>query len=370
MSITPEQKLVIMRIAAKFASLGHDLTFVEPVTTGPIVTTYRFAPKINSKLTQITSLSEDLAMFLSVESVVIRRLPGEAYIGVTVPNATRVIPLWRDNLSDPATPGIPLNLGVDEHGKRFINDLTALPHLLVAGSTGSGKSVMLRSLVTSLAFWSDPSEIKLVLSDTKQVEYTVLEHDSHLWYPRCTTTMETLQAMDGLIQEMERRLKSLAQHGVMNIHQLTPGRRPPYIVLVIDELADFMGKSADKEVSKLATAKLGLIVQRSRATGVHVIAATQRPSVDVVTGTVKSNFPARLSFRLPTEADSRTILGHSGAENLLSVGDCWYQSPLAPQTRRLHSYYATLQDITQCLELANSSLLPRGSLWKTPASVN
>jgi S-DNA-T family DNA segregation ATPase FtsK/SpoIIIE len=182
--------------------------------------------------------------------------------------------------------------------------------------------------------------------------------------------METLQAMDGLIQEMERRLKSLAQHGVMNIHQLTPGRRPPYIVLVIDELADFMGKSADKEVSKLATAKLGLIVQRSRATGVHVIAATQRPSVDVVTGTVKSNFPARLSFRLPTEADSRTILGHSGAENLLSVGDCWYQSPLAPQTRRLHSYYATLQDITQCLELANSSLLPRGSLWKTPASVN
>ena len=353
--LTDDQKRVVMQITVKLAQLGHDVTFVEPVTTGPLITTYRFIPRQAAKVSQIAGLTQDIALALAVEDVTIRRIPGEAAIGVSVPNATRTIPMWRDRLSPPSGGRLSTLLGVDAEGKSVYEDITALPHLLIAGSTGGGKTVLLRSLLASMCYWYPVHRMRLVISDTKQVEFGVFDGDPHLWRPRAVTTMQTLEHMDALIEETERRLKMLAERGLQNVGQwndVSPTLPMSYIVLFIDELADFMGKSADKGIAKLSEAKLQLIVQRSRASGIHVIAATQRPSVDVVTGTIKSNFPARLTFRLPSEADSRTILGHSGAEHLLALGDCYYVSPLAPASRRLHSCYATNDDITQCIKFA------------------
>jgi S-DNA-T family DNA segregation ATPase FtsK/SpoIIIE len=356
--VSPEQFKTIAAVTLKLASLGHEVTFVEPITVGPLITTYRFAPKNSLRVAQITALAADIAMALAVEDVTIRRLPGEAVVGISIPNAVRTIPLWRDHIG--TEPGVdrmkvPLALGVDSQGKTFREDLTELPHLLIAGSTGGGKTVLLRSLIAALAYWKKPDEVQLVLSDTKQVEFGVFDADPHLWRPRTTMTLQTVEYMDALNAETERRLKLLAaakQQNVGQYNELFSHKRLPYIVLVIDELADFVGKAADKGIAKLAEGRLQLIAQRSRAAGIHVIAATQRPSVDVIAGTIKSNFTARLSFRLPSEVDSRTVLGHGGAEHLLSKGDCYYVSPNHPASRRLHSCYASNDDITQCIAFA------------------
>jgi S-DNA-T family DNA segregation ATPase FtsK/SpoIIIE len=360
MALTDEQKSTIMHIQVKLTQLGHDVTYIDPVSVGPLITTYRFAPRNAAKVAQISAAAPDLALALAVEDVTIRRIPGEAVIGISVPNKTRTIPLWRDHLQDSdgnlAKLRVPLSLGVDALGNAFREDLATLPHLLIAGSTGGGKTVLLRSLIASLCYWRSPSDVQLVLSDTKQVEFGTFDGDPHLWRLRTKSPIQTCEYMDDLIRETERRLKVLEVARVQNVSEYNTmfERRLPYLVLVIDELADFMGKSAVKGITKLAESKLQLIVQRARAAGVHVIAATQRPSVDVVTGIIKSNFSARLTFRLPSEVDSRTIIGHGGAEHLMSRGDMFYVSPLAPSYRRLHSLYATTDDITQCVDFARS----------------
>jgi S-DNA-T family DNA segregation ATPase FtsK/SpoIIIE len=357
-----KQFKTIAAITLKLAQLGLEVTFVDPITVGPLITTYRFAPKNAAKISQITSLADDLALALAVESVTVRRLPGEGVIGVSVPNLTRTVPLWRDHLKPDHITNqmhVPLALGVTSQGQTFREDLSALPHLLIAGSTGGGKTVESRSIIASLMFWRSPERVQFVLSDTKQVEFGLFDNDPHMWRPRTTSVYQTLEYMDDLITEMESRLKLIAARKLHNIHehnQLFPTTQLlSYIVLVIDELADLLA-SGDKGVSKLAQQKLGTIVQKSRAAGVYVIAATQRPSVNIVSGSIKANFPARLSFRLPSEADSRTVLGHSGAEHLLSLGDMFYVSPLAPSSRRLHSCYASTEDITQCIAFAQQQM--------------
>lgn len=353
---TDDQKLAITTIVVKLAQLGIDVQWSEPITEGPLVTTFRFVPRSTTKVREITTLSQDLALALKVEDVDVRRLPGEGAIGVTVPNRTRSIVQWRDTLRDPPDCVLPINFGVDQHGRLFRDDLTKMPHLLIAGSTDSGKSTLLNSIIASLLYWRTPDQVQFILSDTKLVEFGHFVGVPHLMFDPTTTKYQTWERMDWLIDETDRRLQVMATMKVKNILEYNCDRKllqcstMPYIVLVIDELYDILGGDARGE-KKIATTKLQTIVGRSRASGIHVIAATQRSSVDVVTGTIKANFPARCSFRLPSETDSRTILGHGGAEHLLSRGDMWYLSPSRPAMLRLHSAYASLDDIKQLASL-------------------
>jgi S-DNA-T family DNA segregation ATPase FtsK/SpoIIIE len=373
-TMTDEQKRVVMAITVKLAQIGHEVAWQEPVTAGPIVTTYRFMPRAAAKVAQITSCADDLALALHVEDVLVRRLPGEGSIGVSVPNETRRQVLWRDLLAPPSTDTLlPLNFGVDSEGTPFRDDLTKLPHLLIAGSTGGGKSVLVRSLIASLILWRTPEQVQFVISDTKNVEFGHLIGDPHMLFEPKTTRYTTWEAMDWLAEEVDRRLKTIGAAGCRNILEYNNGKKPfgvalggrplPYIVFVIDELADILGGEKRGE-SKIAESKLGYIVQKSRAAGVHVISATQRSSVDIVSGSVKNNFPARLTFRLPSQADSRTVIGCSGAEHLLAQGDMLYSSPNHPALRRLHSGYASTEDITQCLAFATQQLTRQERLTK------
>lgn len=353
-----EQKQVIMNITIKMVQLGYEVVFQEPITTGPMVTTYRFMPKHAAKVASISNLAADIALSLAVEDVVIRRLPGEAVIGVTVPNATRTVVNWRDTMKRPPDAmSIPINFGVDQHGQLFREDLCDLPHLLIAGSTGSGKSTLLSSLIASLLYWRSPDQIRLYLADTKQVEFGQFKGVPHLAQEPMKTKYETWEVMDKLIDDTENRLKALAASGAKNILEYNSRRerKMAHKVLIIDELFDVLGGEDGKE-TKISNIKLQTIVGRSRASGIHVIAATQRSSVDVIKGTAKSNFPARVSFRLPSEIDSRTILGHSGAEHLLARGDMWYVSPSRPAMLRLHSAYASADDIHACVQMASMNL--------------
>ena len=362
---TPDQTLTITRIVVKLASLGHEVTWAEPITVGPLVTTYRFQPKAQSKVSAIVGLTQDLALVLGVNDVMIQRLPGEHYIGVTVPNAERHVVLWRDTLGDARSAGltspapsvgldslsVPVNFGVDAEGRLFRDDLTRMPHLLIAGSTDSGKSTLLSSIIASIIYWRSPEDVELLLSDTKAVEFGAFTGAPHLRCDPMTTTYQTLEKMDGLTKEIDARLARLAKFGYQNIGQFKAAglNNMPYIVLVIDELADFFPED-DRAQCRVSGAKLGRIVQKSRATGIHVIAATQRPSVNVVSGSIKANFPARLSFRLPSETDSRTVLGQGGAEHLLSRGDMLFLSPSRPALLRLHSALADQRDIRAAVE--------------------
>lgn len=355
MAPTDDQKQRIVCIVAKLAQLGHEVSWQEPITSGPLVTTFRFLPRSATKVAQITSCSQDLAIALKVEDVVVRRLPGEGVIGVSVPNQSRTLVLWRDTLAQPdPSYAIPLNFGVDSQGRPYRDDLAKCPHLLVAGSTGGGKSVLMNSIIASLMYWRTPEQVRLILSDTKQVEFTHFEGAPHLLKPVAGSMYATWEVMDWLIDEMELRLKMIGRAGYQNIQQYNADLQHcslSYYVLIIDELADVMGGDKRGE-HKIAQSKLGKIVQKSRAAGVHVIAATQRSSVDIISGTVKNNFPARLSFKLGSDADSRTVFSESGADHLLSQGDMLYKGPTTPGLKRLHSAYASLDDIKQMVNVA------------------
>ena len=357
---TEDQFRVIAAVTTKLAQLGLEVSFVEPITTGPLITTYRFTPRSASKVSQITSCAQDLALTLAVEDVLVRRLPGEAVIGVSVPNATRSSVNWRDTLAQPPTDMLlPLNLGVDSEGRLYRADLARCPHLLIAGSTGGGKSTLLHGIIASLMYWRTAQRIQFVLSDTKNVEFGHFIGAPHLLFEPATSMYRTWELMDWLIDEMEHRLKVIGHEGYRNIYDYNKGPwtteshipKLSYIVFIIDELADILGGDKRGE-AKIANAKLSRIVQKSRAAGVHVIAATQRPSVNVVAGSIKANFPARLTFRLPSNADSRTIIGEDGAEHLLAQGDMLYQGPLTQASKRLHAAYAAAEDIKQCVEVA------------------
>lgn len=352
--LSDEQKQIVMCISVKLAQLGHEVTWQEPITTGPLITTYRFMPRAAAKVAQISNCADDLALALHVDDVVVRRLPGEGVIGVSVPNKERKTVMWRDLLSPPpADMRIPLNLGVDSQGHQFREDLTKLPHLLITGSTEGGKSTLMHCLIASLMLWRDPSQIQFLLSDTKKVEFGHFDGSPHLLNKTSKTMYETWEQMDWLIEEVDRRLRMLEKAGVRNIAAFKDrGGTLPYIVFVIDELFHVLG-GGERGESKVPTGKLSRIVSESRAAGIHVISGTQRSSVDVVSGSIKANFPARLTFRLPTQTDSRTVIGHSGAEHLLARGDMLYSSPNHPATRRLHSGYASPDDITQCVAMIN-----------------
>jgi len=337
---------------AEFEVGGH-ITQINP---GPVVTTFEFKPEAGIKYSRVTSLGEDLCLALRAESLLIERIPGKSTVGIEVPNARRETIALRDVIESPefshSSSKLSLPLGKDLIGRIRAADLTQMPHLLIAGSTGTGKSVFINSLLMGMLYKSTPDELKLVLVDPKRLELGLYAEIPHLYTPVVTDAKVAANVLRNATREMERRLKLLAQRSVRNIEQYNrtfekgqslslfessgeEEHRPlPYLVIVIDELADLMmvdTNGVEESITRLA--------QMARAVGIHLILATQRPSVDVITGLIKANFPARISFRVASKVDSRTILDTNGSESLLGKGDMLYLPAGSSRLHRIHGPY-------------------------------
>ena len=335
---------------------------VTQINPGPVVTTYEFKPEAGIKYSRITGLADDLCLALKAESILIERIPGKSTVGIEVPNVNRQTIALREQIESAEFVNSPskltLALGKDLIGRNRVSDLCQMPHLLIAGSTGTGKSVFLNSLILSMLFKGTPEELKLVLIDPKRLELGLYEDTPHLLAPVVTDPKVASNVLRNATREMESRLKLLAARGVRNIDQYnrtfqkgqslslfeesdTAEHKPlPYIVIVIDELADLMmvdTNNVEESITRLA--------QMARAVGIHLILATQRPSVDVITGLIKANFPARISFRVASKVDSRTILDANGSESLLGRGDMLYLPAGSARLNRMHGPFVTEDEI-------------------------
>jgi S-DNA-T family DNA segregation ATPase FtsK/SpoIIIE len=340
--------------------VGGRVTQINP---GPVVTTYEFKPEAGIKYSRITGLAEDLCLALKAESILIERIPGKSTVGIEVPNAHRQTIALREQIESAEFVNSPskltLALGKDLIGRNRVSDLAQMPHLLIAGSTGTGKSVFLNSLILSMLYKATPDELKLLMVDPKRLELGLYEDIPHLLAPVVTDPKVASNVLRNATREMESRLKLLAERGVRNIDQYNrtfqkgqslslfddaenSEHKPlPYIVIVIDELADLMmvdTSNVEESITRLA--------QMARAVGIHLILATQRPSVDVITGLIKANFPARISFRVASKVDSRTILDANGSESLLGRGDMLYLPAGSARLNRMHGPYVTEDEIT------------------------
>jgi DNA segregation ATPase FtsK/SpoIIIE, S-DNA-T family len=333
--------------------VGGHVTQINP---GPVVTTFEFKPEAGIKYSRITGLGDDLCLALRAESILIERIPGKSTVGIEVPNPRRETIALRDVIESPefshSSSKLTLPLGKDLIGRIRTTDLTQMPHLLIAGSTGTGKSVFINSLLMGMLYKATPEEMKLVLVDPKRLELGLYADIPHLFTPVVTDPKVAANVLRNATREMERRLKLLAQRGVRNIDQYNrtfekgqslslfestedDQHRPlPYLVIIIDELADLMmvdTSGVEESITRLA--------QMARAVGIHLILATQRPSVDVITGLIKANFPARISFRVASKVDSRTILDSNGAESLLGKGDMLFLPAGSSRLHRIHGPY-------------------------------
>jgi S-DNA-T family DNA segregation ATPase FtsK/SpoIIIE len=348
----------IVQKSEEFDVKGH-ITQINP---GPVVTTFEFKPEAGIKYSRITGLAEDLCLALRAESLLIERIPGKSTVGIEVPNPHRETIALREVIESPdfvhSASKLTMPLGKDLIGRIRVADLTQMPHLLIAGSTGTGKSVFINSLLMGMLYTATPEELKLVLVDPKRLELGLYEDIPHLFTPVVTDAKVASNVLRNATREMERRLKLLAQRGVRNIEQYNRTfqknqslslfdsvedveHKPlPYIVIVIDELADLMmvdTNNVEESITRLA--------QMARAVGIHLILATQRPSVDVITGLIKANFPARISFRVASKVDSRTILDANGSESLLGKGDMLYLPAGSSRLHRIHGPYVTEEEI-------------------------
>jgi len=327
-----------------------------------VVTTFEFKPEAGIKYSRIIGLTEDLCLALQAESILIERIPGKSTIGIEVPNINRQTIALREIIESPEFLNSPskltLAMGRDLHGRIRVTDLAAMPHLLIAGSTGTGKSVFINSLMMSILYKASPDDVKMVLVDPKRLELNLYENIPHLIAPVVTDPKIASNVLRNATREMENRLKLLAQKGVRNIEQYnrtfqktqslslfenveeTEHKPLPYLVIVIDELADLMmvdTNNVEESITRLA--------QMARAVGIHLILATQRPSVDVITGLIKANFPARISFRVASKVDSRTILDSNGSESLLGKGDMLYLPAGSSRLHRIHGPLVTEDEI-------------------------
>jgi S-DNA-T family DNA segregation ATPase FtsK/SpoIIIE len=334
---------------------------VVQIHPGPVVTTYEFKPDAGVKYSRITGLADDLCLAMQAESVLIDRIPGKSTVGIQIPNPHRESISLRELLETEtyarSQSRLTLALGKTIHGEPFVSDLATMPHLLIAGSTGAGKSVSVNGMVSSILFRSTPDEVRFIMIDPKRLELGMYEDIPHLLTPVVVDTKQAANALRWGVREMEERYKTLAASGVRNIEQFNrnvraamlepasrePGtpepRTMPYIVVIIDELADLM-MAASKEVEE----SIARLAQMARAVGIHLILATQRPSVDVITGLIKANLPARLAFRVASKVDSRTILDGNGAEQLLGKGDMLYLPPASSRFVRVHGPYISEQE--------------------------
>jgi DNA segregation ATPase FtsK/SpoIIIE, S-DNA-T family len=337
---------------------------VTQINPGPVVTTFEFKPEAGIKYSRITGLCDDLCLALRAESILIERMAGKSTVGIQVPNHERETIWLREVMESQEFLGtrskLTLAMGKDINGRIVTADLNTMPHLLIAGSTGSGKSVAINAFIMSVLYKATPDEVRLILVDPKRLELGNYEGVPHLHTPIITEPKLASNALRNAVREMERRLKVLAEKGVRNIDQYnrmfdsntpslfeegTDARPLPYIVIIIDELADLMmldGQNVEASITRLA--------QMARAVGIHLVLATQRPSVDVITGLIKANFPARMSFRVATKIDSRTILDANGAEALLGRGDMLYLPNGSARVHRLHAPFVTEKEIAAVVE--------------------
>ena len=346
---------------------------VVQVSPGPVITMYEFAPAAGVKVNKIANLQDDLALVMRALSVrIVAPIPGKAVVGIEVPNARRETIALRSLVDSEEFQGSPsrlsMVLGKDILGHPVITDLALIPHLLVAGATGSGKSVGLNSVICSMLFRATPAEVKMIMIDPKMLEFSIYDGIPHLLVPVVTDAKKAAVALRRVVAEMERRYQLLAARGVRSIAQYNQkireeqargcgrasedddgqaahGEPLPYLVVMVDELSDLMMVSS-REVED----SLMRIAQMARAAGIHLIVATQRPSVDVLTGVIKANFPARLSFQVTSKIDSRTILDANGAETLLGRGDMLFLAPGTSKPQRVHGAYVSEDEITRLVE--------------------
>ncbi len=322
---------------------------VTSIKCGPVVTLFEYEPHIDSKISKIVSLEDDLALALQAMSIrIIAPIPGTAFVGFEVANFTRKNVLFSSLIQSDSfkefSGQLPLILGENIVGKTVIIDLAKMPHLLIAGSTGSGKSVALNTFLVSLLCKLTPDELKLILIDPKRLEFTTYSDIAHLLFPIVTDPRRAAPILKWVVQQMEERYDKMATVGVRNIadynNTVSSDQKLPSIVVVIDELSDLM-MTTGKDVEDL----IARIAQMARAAGIHMIIATQRPSVDVITGLIKVNFPSRISFRVTSKVDSRTILDRGGAEKLLGNGDMLFLNSSGSMLQRLHGAYVSDQEI-------------------------
>jgi len=349
-------------IVSKLASFGIT-TQVVGISAGPVVTQYELAPDASVRVSKIEALADDLAMALSARSIRIEApIPGRSVVGVEIPNREgNVVGLKRIfeevEFAD-SSQGLTFALGRDVAGTARAADLTKMPHLLIAGATGSGKSVMVNALIASLLFRSRPDELRLIVIDPKRVELSGYNGLPHLLVPVITEADKASAALRWTMLEMENRYRLFAEAGARNIAAYNDGRvdrndRLPFIVVIIDELADLMmqdGRSTEEPIVRIA--------QKARATGIHLVLATQRPSVNVVTGLIKANIPSRIAFSMASQVDSRTVLDAPGAEDLIGRGDMLFQPSDAPKPIRLQGVFVSDQEIEAVVDHWRSQGLP------------
>ncbi|MGB7264691.1 MAG: DNA translocase FtsK [Terracidiphilus sp.] len=355
-----EEAKILVEKCAEFDVRGQ----VVQINPGPMVTTFEFKPEAGVKYSRVTGLADDLCLAMRAESILIERMAGKSTVGIQVPNHERETIHLRDVIESEtfvkARSRLTISMGKDINGRIVTADLASMPHILIAGSTGSGKSVAINAMIMSLLYRTTPNQVRLILVDPKRVELGMYEGIPHLFTPIITEPKLAANALRNAVREMERRLKLLASRSVRNIDQynkLFEGSMPslfdegeqeeplPYIIIIIDELADLMmldRANVEESVTRLA--------QMARAVGIHLVLATQRPSVDVITGLIKANIPTRISFRLATKVDSRTILDTNGAEALLGRGDMLFLPPGTSRLMRLHAPYVSEKETAAVVE--------------------
>ena len=356
----------LLNMATKLAEKCREFNVtgqIKYICPGPVVTTYEFKPDPGVKYSRVTGLVDDLCLALKAESIRIDRMPGKPHVGIEVPNPRRETIYLREVIESRAfkesTSKLTIALGKTIDGLNYVTDLTRMPHLLIAGTTGSGKSVGVNSLLVSILYRARPDEVKVILIDPKRLELGLYEDIPHLATPIIVDPKPAARALRWAVAEMERRYKELAGWGVRNIDGYNAERdrrntvkdfgetgepwvRMPYIVIIIDELADLMmtsGHEVEDSITRLA--------QMARAVGIHLVLATQRPSVDVITGLIKANFPSRISYRVSSKVDSRTILDTNGAEHLLGRGDMLFLPPGSSRLLRVHGAYIDETEINK-----------------------
>ncbi|HEX9085836.1 MAG TPA: DNA translocase FtsK, partial [Gemmatimonadaceae bacterium] len=379
LSAGPQQNHVDDEIHKKYLEIGRliearcrefavegEVTAYHP---GPVVTTFEFKPSAGVKYAKVVNLGDDLALALKAESVRIERISGSSTVGIEVPNRKRDLITLRDivdtDVFSQSTSPLTLALGKDIHGDPIVTDLARMPHLLVAGATGAGKSVGLNTMIVSLLYKALPKQLRMLMIDPKMVELKIYEDIPHLLHPIVTDPKLASNALIWAVQEMENRYRTLAECGVRNIDQYNALLKDPeahrrarradedspqpdpmqYICIIIDEFADLMmiaPKDVEDSVTRLA--------QKARAVGIHLIVATQRPSVDVITGVIKANFPSRISYQVASKVDSRTILDTPGAEKLLGSGDMLFLPPGTARIRRIHGAYLSEREINDVVD--------------------
>jgi S-DNA-T family DNA segregation ATPase FtsK/SpoIIIE len=354
----------------EFSVTGH----IHRINPGPVVTTFEFKPDPGIKYSRVVGLADDLCLALKAESIRIDRIPGKSTVGIEVPNLHREKILLREVIESPkfknSDSKLTIALGKTINGEEYIADLSRMPHLLIAGATGAGKSVTMNALICSILYKASPEEVKFIMVDPKRVELGLYENIPHLLTPIVTDPKRAANALKWAVNEMETRYKELAKYGVRNIEQYNRSAvelnhptlseddpnalKPlPYIIIAIDELADLMMVARSEVETSIAR-----LAQMARAVGIHLVLATQRPSVDIITGVIKANIPSRMSFRVSSKVDSRTIIDANGAEALLGQGDMLFLPPGTSRLIRVHGSFVNEKEVKEIADHARRQAEP------------